>query len=139
MRARLILAGLAIVLVLTIGAKAQSSSGIWSNAAINFPIQASVTPASCTAPAAGVTIYCTTGSVGMLISCNGSPYIPGVVCGGAAAGVTSISVNGGNPQTGSVALTIPSKATSTATVPGASFSQNGALTLTAPSVTTVIQ
>jgi len=138
MKRRILVTVFVVVLAFIVGAKAQSS-GIWSNAAINFPIQASVTPASCTAPVTGVTNYCTTGTVGMLISCNGSPYVAGVVCGGAAGGVSSVSVNGGPLQTGAVQLKIPSTATSTATVPGASFSQNGALTLTAPTVTTVIQ
>jgi hypothetical protein len=129
---------LALILGIAIGAAAQS--GIWRGAAVIFPVDATIPLASCAtqqAPLVGVTYYCTTG-MGEAISCNGAPYVNGVVCGG-SSGVASISVNGGQPQTGPVALTIPSKATSTATAPNPSFAANGVLTLSAPTVTTTIQ
>jgi hypothetical protein len=112
------------VLIVALVTLAQAP-GMWTGPAQNYPIQATITPSTCTTPAVGVTNYCTTGTVGMMVSCNGLAYIPGVICGTVAGGVASISVNGGQPQTGTVSLKIPTTATSTAT-----FASNGAATVT---------
>lgn len=142
MKRNLVFAAVILILGLTLGAKAQSIGGIWRGSAIVFPIDPAVTLATCATqqpPLVGVTYFCQTG-MGAAISCNGTPYVNGVNCSPASvAGVSSITVNGGQKQTGDILLTIPSKATSTATVPAATFSQNGALTLAAPTVTTTIQ
>lgn len=51
---------------------------------------------------------------GLWVSLNGAAYVQ-VQTGTVTAGVTSITINGGTPQTGPVALTIPTKASSTTT------------------------
>jgi selenophosphate synthetase-related protein len=51
---------------------------------------------------------------GLWLSVNGAAYVQ-VQTGAVVAGVTSIAVNGGTPQTGVVSLTIPSKITITST------------------------
>lgn len=73
-------------------------------------IQAAATHTSCTV-ATGITQFCFA-SDGLWQSISGGAYTQ---IGTPAAGVTSISVNGGTAQTGAVALTIPSKATTTVT------------------------
>lgn len=51
---------------------------------------------------------------GLWLSVNGAAYVQ-VQTGTVVTGVTSIAVNGGLAQTGAVALTIPTKATSSTT------------------------
>jgi hypothetical protein len=70
----------------------------------------------CPAPSVGYTIYCQ-GSDKFQISANGAPYTVVWPAGSApiTTGVTSITVNGGTPQTGPVVLTIPTKAVSSTT------------------------
>lgn len=72
-------------------------------------IQAAATHTSCTV-ATGITQFCFA-SDGLWQSISGGAYTQL----GTPGGVTSISVNGGTAQTGAVALTIPSKATTTVT------------------------
>jgi hypothetical protein len=126
---------LTLILGIALGAAAQ---GLWTGAAINNPIASTITNANCTAPTAGTTNVCWTGT-GAQISCNGAAYIPGVSCTPVSAGITGITKNGvAVPVTNGVAaLTIG--ATSTATAPAATFATNGALTLSPPTVTTSIQ
>jgi hypothetical protein len=89
---------------------------IWS-------VDSSVTFAQCPAPPAGSFSYCQYGS-GAAYSSGivGDPNCPTTTAAcwivylpmpKATAGVASISVNGGNPMSGPVVLTIPSKATTT--------------------------
>ena len=68
---------------------------------------------SCPVSPAGQMVICGAGD-GLWLSINGAALVQ-VQTGVAAAGVTSISVNGGTAQTGAVALTIPTTATTTGT------------------------
>lgn len=115
---------LILVVGFAIGALAQAS-GLWTGTAINNPIAATVTNATCNAPAVGVTNICYTGT-GAQISCNGGAYIPGSSCTPpAAAGVTSW-----NGQTGAVTYAAP-------TPPVTSVNgKTGAVTIAATSSTT---
>jgi hypothetical protein len=127
MKMKKLLVIVAIAAAFVIGVRAQSIGGIWRGSAVVFPIDPAVTLATCATqqpPLTGVTYYCQTGA-GAAISCNGAAYVNGVNCTAASAGVASISVNGGTPQTGAVVLKIPTTATSTAT-----FASNGAATVT---------
>jgi hypothetical protein len=61
---------------------------------------------TCLTPVVGQTFLCI-GSDDIKASWNGAPYVS--LKPGGAGGVTQITVNGGAPQTGNVALTIPTK------------------------------
>jgi hypothetical protein len=65
---------------------------------------------ACTLSTTGSATFCFA-TDGLWQSLNGGAYTQI----GASAGVTSIAVNGGAAQTGAVALTIPTKATTTVT------------------------
>jgi hypothetical protein len=69
---------------------------------------------NCPAPTVGYTIYCTA-SDKFQVSANGAAYVVIWPSAPPAAGVTSISINGGAPVSGAVSFTIPSKAVSTTT------------------------
>jgi hypothetical protein len=68
---------------------------------------------SCPVSASGQMVICGAGD-GLWLSINGAALVQ-VQTGTPTAGVTSISVNGGTAQTGAVALTIPTTATTTGT------------------------
>lgn len=72
-------------------------------------IQSSISHTACTVTAS-TTTYCFAND-GLYVSLNGAAFTQI----GGSTGVTSITVNGGVPQTGPIALTIPSKATTTVT------------------------
>lgn len=67
---------------------------------------------ACTLPPAGTSAYCFA-SDGLYESISGAAYV--LVNPAVTAGVTSVSVNGGVAQTGAVALTIPTTASTTGT------------------------
>lgn len=77
--------------------------------------QSTVPHTSCPAVAANITQYCFA-SDGEFESIAGAAYVQ-VQAGAPAGGVTSLSVNGGTPQTGAVSITVPTKVTLTATAP----------------------
>jgi len=69
-------------------------------------IQSAGASSSCVLPPAGSSSICIAGDK-ILASTNGAAWVQiGVAT--AAAGVTSVSVNGGTAQTGAVSLSIPS-------------------------------
>lgn len=77
-----------------------------------LPVNGTHTLCTPVAPAGTMTICGATD--GPWVSWNGGAFVQ-IQTGEAAAGVTSISVNGGTAQTGAVALTIPTTATTTGT------------------------
>ena len=85
--------------------RAQTLAPPWQ---VGVPLAATHT--ACTVPAA--TTQMCLASDGLWLSVNGAAYVQ-VQTGAVVAGVTSIAVNGGTAQTGAVALTIPTKATTT--------------------------
>lgn len=98
---RRIIIAVSIVLLGALAMAAQAP-GLWTGSAVNYPVSAAITQSTCSAPAVGVTNYCTTG-VGMFISCNGAAYIAGVSCTPVVAG----GVTSWNGQTGAVVYNPP--------------------------------
>lgn len=84
-----------------------------------FSVPASTTLENCVV-VPNYTTWCWTGDGHRYVSVNGAAF----VLDNTAVGVTSITVNGGTPQTGPVVLTIPSKVTITSS---AVVTSNGTL------------
>lgn len=80
---------------------------------INLAVAPGTTSANCPAVVTGQTIWCFAGNAVIYVSNNGAAYVQ--YAPPSAGGVTSVVVNGGTPQIGAVTLTIPTKATTTAT------------------------
>jgi hypothetical protein len=76
-----------------------------------FQITGAWSPHTSCTPSTGQTTLCIA-SDGVWVSTAGAAFTQ---LGGGVAGVTSVTVNGGTPQTGAVALTIPTQATTTST------------------------
>ena len=76
-------------------------------------VQSTQPHTACALPPAGSSAYCFA-SDGLYESINGAAYAL-VNTPPPTAGVLSIAVNGGTPQTGAVALTIPTTASTTGT------------------------
>lgn len=77
-------------------------------------MSSTISHTNCLTPALGQTLYCFAGD-GAWISVNGAAYVQFAPPAAVATGVASISVNGATPQTGAVALTIPTSASTTVT------------------------
>lgn len=109
---RRIIAGMLLGALLVMGldyykvreVQAQAQSG-------PIQIQSSIAHASCTVTP-NVTTFCFADD-GLFVSLTGAAFAQ--VGQPSVTGVSSISVNGGTAQTGAVALTIPTKATTTVT------------------------
>jgi hypothetical protein len=106
---RKLILGLAVI-VLLFAAVTRSQAPATPYSQYFLPAQTSV---NCPTPATGYTIYCMAYDK-FQVSLNGAAYVviwPATV----TAGVTSVTVNGGTPQSGAVLLTIPTTATTIVT------------------------
>jgi hypothetical protein len=103
---------LSAVLILAIGIFIGSTTSrtVVAQSVPPLQIQAAGLHTSCTVTPTSTT-YCFAAD-GLWQSINGGAFTQ---LGGGVAGVTSVTVNGGTPQTGAVALTIPTQATTTST------------------------
>lgn len=72
-----------------------------------FTVAASVLHTNCPAPISGQTSYCFAGD-GLWVALNGTAYAQL-----GSTGVSSVSVNGGTPQTGAVIIKVPTTVTGT--------------------------
>jgi hypothetical protein len=88
------------VALLTLSAKAQGPAA-WTASGTG-------PHTTCTTPVAGSYFLCVA-TDGVYVSNNGGSYFQIMPPSSAVAGVTSLSVNGGTPQTGAVAISIPTK------------------------------
>lgn len=79
-----------------------------------YTMQGTAAHTTCITPVAGSYFLCVA-TDGVWVSNSGGAYFQILPQAAQVAGVTSLSVNGGAAQTGSVALTIPTKATSSTT------------------------